>query len=274
MVNKIDVIRSRKRMVPQPPKEPEDILMPEAGELVDIPEEKTSNLMPLNKYLAHSGVCARRKSAELIYRGTVTINGVVVREPGYRIKPADVVKIGTKVVKPQKKIYLLLNKPGGYITAHVDERGRPTVMELVKGAAKERLHAIGRLDFNTTGLLVITSDGDLTQRLAHPQYEVHKTYQVRLDKPLQGSDIQKMRKGIDLQDGKVTVDHVMQLGRQKAKVVIHSGKYRIIRRLFKKLGYNVLTLDRVNYAGLTKKGLKEGSWRYLSRKEVEALKKL
>lgn len=236
--------------------------------------DQKMSVMPLNKYLAHSGVCARRKAAELIKSGRVTINGVISREPGNRVMPEDVVKLGNKVIQLQKKIYVLLNKPAGYITAHSDERGRSTVMDLVQGAAKERLHPIGRLDFNTTGLLVITSDGELTQKLAHPQYQVQKTYQVRLDKPLLGIDVQKMRQGIDLKDGKVVVDHVAQLGRKKAQVVIHSGKYRVIRRIFKKFGYNVLSLDRVRYAGLTKKNLKEGSWRYLTNKEIQGLKSL
>lgn len=236
--------------------------------------DQSRAVMPLNKYLAHSGVCARRKAADLIKSGRITINGVTQREPGVKVMPDDVVKIGNRVILPQKKVYIVLNKPAGYITAHMDMHERPTVMELVRGAAKERLHAIGRLDFNTTGLLVITSDGELTQKLAHPQYQVQKTYQARLDKPLLGSDVQKMRQGIDLKDGKVIVDHVAQLGRKKAQIVIHSGKYRVIRRIFKKLGYNVLSLDRVKYAGLSKKNLKEGAWRYLTPKEVRELKTL
>lgn len=169
-------------------------------------------------------------------------------------------------------MYLLLNKPSGYITSHSDEKGRQTVFDLVRDIGKQRLHTIGRLDKNTTGLLVLTTDGDLTQQLAHPKYEVQKTYIATLDKPVSMFDIMQIRKGIYLKDGKVTVDRIARIGSNKAKITLHSGKYRIIRRLFKKLGYNVLVLDRINYAGLTKQGLKNGHWRQLTLAEIKKLK--
>lgn len=231
-------------------------------------------MVSLSKYLAQSGVCSRRKGVELIVAGKVVVNGAIVNDPGCKVTGACVVQVNKRVIKPEQKVYLLLNKPEGYVTTHQDQAGKQTVMDLVQHAAHQRLHAVGRLDKNTTGLLVITNDGNLTQKLAHPTYQVQKTYIATLDKPLSVGDMMTIKKGVRLTDGVAVVDHIARVGVKKVKVTIHSGKYRIIRRLFKKLDYNVLMLDRVYYAGLSKKGLQKGHWRKLTAYEVKQLKEL
>jgi len=237
---------------------------------------KESELLTVRKYLAYSGVCSRRKATEMVQQGLVKVNDKVVTEPSHIVLPTDTVTVKNKKVVIERKVYLLLNKPIDYITTKSDERGRKTVMDLVSGAVKQRIYPVGRLDRNTTGLLFFTNDGELTQRLAHPRYEVQKTYVAVLDKQIESSDLQKIRDGLILKDGKVTVDDVRYvIGKRKAtvKIVLHSGKNRIVRRIFQHLGYKVVKLDRIAYAGFVKKGLPIGRWRFLKREEIEMLKK-
>lgn len=234
----------------------------------------TSRAMTLNKYIAHSDQCSRREAAEWIKQGKVKVNGLLELNPGYRVQPFDEVTIAGKKLKPTRhRTYILLNKPKGLITTTDDPQGRPTVMDLVSLPGGERLYPVGRLDRNTTGLLLLTNDGDLAQRLSHPSYEMKKVYQVEIDKPLTRVDFEKIRAGITLPDGPVTVDEIAYLDRNtELGLEIHSGRNRIVRRLFESLGYEVLKLDRVLYAGLTKKNLPRGKWRHLEPKEVVFLK--
>lgn len=236
----------------------------------------TTGLPTLNTYLAHAGVCSRRKAVELIASGVVRVNQKIVKDAGYRVQPEDVVEVSDKVIQPEEHVYVLLNKPKDYVTTVSDERGRKTVMELVADAGKERLYPIGRLDRTTTGLLLLTNDGAFAQRLAHPRYEVEKVYTVTLDRNLTSADMQAIMKGVRLEDGIVQVDDIAYTGTTKKEitVVLHSGKYRIVRRLFEHFEYTVRKLDRVGYAGLTKKRLPVGSWRYLTKGEVVALKNI
>lgn len=229
----------------------------------------------LNRYIAQAGICSRRKAEELVGSGRVTVNNSIETRPGYRVKPGDVVEVNGKYIEPEEKIYLLLNKPNDYITTRSDDRGRKTVMELVKDATKKQIHPIGRLDRKTTGVLLFTNDGDFTQKLAHPKYGVQKVYHVTLDHKLQQKDLQTIQRGVELDDGLVEVDSVAFVPRSRKQLIvtIHSGKYRVIRRLFKALDYEVITLDRIAYAGLTTEGLRLGQWRFLNKQEVAALKK-
>lgn len=230
--------------------------------------------MTLNKYIAHSGTCSRREAAEMVKLGKVKVNGELALDPGYRVQEFDVVTIAGKKLTPQKgRVYILLNKPKGYITTTDDPQGRDTVMDLVHGAEVDRLYPVGRLDRNTTGLLLLTNDGDLAQRLSHPSYETKKVYQVTLNKPLTKKDFEAILAGLELEDGKVQVDALSYLDeKNELGIEIHSGRNRIVRRIFESLGYEVEKLDRVMYAGLTKKNLPRGKWRLLQEKEVILLK--
>ncbi len=238
------------------------------------PKEEGSDNMPLNKYLAHSGVCSRRDAANLVREGKVKVNDVLVLDPGHKVLPADVVTMGDKKLTIQKgMVYILLNKPKDYITTNEDPQGRKTVMDLVEGADAERLFPVGRLDRNTSGLLLITNDGDLTQKLAHPAYNIKKVYHVTLDKPLTKADSEKIIAGLELEDGIAQVDALAFLeAKNELGIEIHSGKNRIVRRIFESLGYVVEKLDRMMYAGLTKKNLPRGKWRYLNEREIILLK--
>jgi len=237
---------------------------------------KKTGLVTLNTYLAHAGICSRRKAADLVTSGLVRVNQHVMRDPGYRVQPEDVVEVSGENITPEEHVYILLNKPKDYVTTVSDERGRKTVMDLVADAGRVRLYPIGRLDRTTTGLLLMTNDGDLAQKLAHPRYEVQKTYIVTLDRNVSIGDVRSIMKGVELDDGKVQVDDVAYTGTTKKEVmvVLHSGKYRVVRRIFEHLGYDVRKLDRVEYAGLTKKRLPSGMWRYLTPKEVATLKNM
>lgn len=237
-------------------------------------DEASSDLMPLNKFLAHSGHGSRRDAAALIKEGKVEVNGEVMTNPGYRVQPKDVVSVGGKKARPQKElVYVLLNKPKDYLTTTEDERGRRTVMELVRQAADSRLFPIGRLDRNTTGVLLLTNDGDLAQKLSHPRYEVRKVYHATLDKDLTKRDFDKIAEGLTLEDGPVKVDEIAYLeAKNEVGLQIHIGRNRIVRRIFESLGYEVVKLDRVVYAGLTKKNVPRGKWRYLNEKEIILLK--
>ncbi|HEY8387182.1 MAG TPA: pseudouridine synthase [Parasegetibacter sp.] len=232
--------------------------------------------MPLNKYIAHSGLCSRRDAAELVKKGVVTVNDVKVDDPGTKVTDTDTVKVNGKKVVPSKHlVYILLNKPKDYITTVEDPQGRKTVLSLIKNATNERVYPVGRLDRNTSGVLLITNDGDLAQMLSHPKYGVKKVYSVGLDRPLTKADFEKILNGVTLDDGPVMVDALAYTEPHDKSVVgieIHSGRNRVVRRLFEKLGYDVKTLDRVVYAGLTKKDVPRGKWRFLTPAEVRTLK--
>ncbi len=230
--------------------------------------------MRLNRFLAQSGLCSRREADDFITAGLVTVNGQVVTELGTKVRSTDEVKFNDSKVQGEKKVYLVLNKPKGYVTSLEDPHADKTVMELVKGACSERIYPVGRLDKNSLGLLLFTNDGDVTRQLTHPSLEKKKIYQVTLDKPLTRADMEIMTEGITLEDGEIYADEVAYVGESKKEVgiEIHSGRNRIVRRIFEHLGYTVQKLDRVYYAGITKKNLKRGQWRFLTREEVDRLK--
>jgi len=232
--------------------------------------------MRLNKYIAHSGICSRRQAAEYVKAGQVSVNGEVEKNPAYQVQAGDVVRYKGKAVRPEeRKVYLLMNKPKDVISTVSDDRGRRTVIDLLKGRIEERIFPVGRLDRNTTGLLVLTNDGDLTKKLSHPSHKVKKIYHITLDKPLKEADLERIREGIELEEGIARVDGASYLeDRPKTQVglELHIGWNRIVRRIFEHLGYQVERLDRVYFAGLTKKDLPRGFWRHLTRQEVIMLK--
>lgn len=230
--------------------------------------------MRLNRYIAKSGICSRREADALIEQGLVKVNGKPVTELGFKVKMTDTVKVKGKLIKPEKFVYVLLNKPKDFITTTDDPFDRKTVMQLVASACEERIYPVGRLDRNTTGLLLFTNDGELAEKLAHPSGNVKKVYQVDLDKPLTNEDFQKIVDGVELEDGKAYVDDlaIVSPDRRSVGIEIHIGKNRIVRRIFESLGYQVVKLDRVMYAGLTKKDLPRGKWRRLTEQEVIRLK--
>ena len=231
----------------------------------------------LNKYISNSGVCSRREADQLIIEGLVKVNGKVVTELGYKVQVGDSVKYNNKVLNPEKSVYVLLNKPKDFITTMEDENDRKTVMQLIANATKERIYPVGRLDRNTTGLLLFTNDGELAQKLTHPSNKVKKIYEVELDKSITAEDFDKIADGkIHLFDGPVKVDEIAIISPNKKilGIEIHEGRNRIVRRIFESLGYDVLKLDRVMYAGLTKKNVPRGSWRYLTTTEVNKIKYL
>ncbi|MDH5474425.1 MAG: rRNA pseudouridine synthase [Cyclobacteriaceae bacterium] len=235
---------------------------------------KSNTPIRLNRYIANAGVCSRRDADKLIEAGEITVNGKIVTEMGYKASSADVVKHGNKILNREKIIYVLLNKPKDFITTMDDPQGRRTVMELVKKAGEERIYPVGRLDRNTTGLLLLTNDGDLAKKLSHPSSNIKKLYQAELDKPITENHFHDILEGLTLEDGLIKVDDLAIVGgnKQVLGIDIHVGKNRIVRRIFEHLGYEVIKLDRVMYAGLTKKDLGRGKWRYLSEKEVNRLK--
>lgn len=232
--------------------------------------------MPLNKFIAHAGVCARREAANLVKEGKVSVNGDIVYEPGYKVSAKDKVEVKGKQVFLQKNlVYILINKPKDYITTAKDPEGRKTIFELIKGATQERVYPVGRLDRNTTGVLLMTNDGELAQKLTHPSFEVKKVYEVKLDKPVVKKDLETILKGITLEDGFVKADEISYADVKDKSVVgiqIHSGRNRVVRRIFEHLGYSVKNLDRVMFANLTKKNVERGKWRYLNEKEIRLLK--
>ena len=235
-----------------------------------------TGIMPLNKYMAHCGVCSRRDAVELINAGKVKVNGTVATEPGYKVQETDeVIYNGKKLFVTRNLVYILLNKPKDYITTTEDPQGRKTVLQLIKQATTERVYPIGRLDRNTSGVLLLTNDGDLTQKLSHPSYEIKKIYEVKLDKPLTKADFDKIIKGVKLEDGEILVDSLAYADSKDKSIIgieLHSGRNRIVRRIFEHLGYDVKGLDRVMYANLTKKNVERSKWRYLSEKEIRLLK--
>lgn len=245
------------------------------------PTYKTDNKavteqMPVNKYIAHSGLCSRRDAILLIKDQKVTLNDVPVTDPGTKVMPTDVVKVGGKKITPSRNfVYILLNKPKDYITTSDDPQGRRTVLDLVKHATTERVYPVGRLDRNTSGVLLLTNDGELAQKLSHPKNEVKKVYEVRLDRSMTKADFEKMASGLTLEDGFVAPDAIAFADSKDKSIIgveIHSGRNRIVRRMFEHLKYDVKGLDRVMYAGLTKKNVQRGKWRFLAEKELRILK--
>lgn len=232
--------------------------------------------MPLNKFIAHAGVCARREAAELVKQGLVKVNGSVISEPGFKVTANDKITFKGKQLFTQRNlVYILLNKPKDYITTAKDPEGRKTVFDLLKNATNERVYSVGRLDRNTTGVLLLTNDGDLAQKLTHPSFEVKKLYEVKLDKPLTKKDFETILNGITLDDGFVKADALAYADTKDKSVIgieIHSGRNRIVRRIFEHLGYDVKNLDRVMFANLTKKNVDRGKWRFLTEKEIRLLK--
>ncbi len=230
--------------------------------------------MRLNRFLAQAGIASRREADEYIKAGVVTVNGVVVTELGTKIQPSDEVKFNDSRVQGEKKVYLVLNKPKGYVTSLDDPHADKTVMDLVKNACTERIYPVGRLDKNSLGVLLFTNDGDITKQLTHPSHRKKKIYQVGLDKPLTRADMDSIASGITLEDGEIYADEISYVAESKSEVgiEIHSGRNRIVRRIFEHLGYSVQKLDRVYFAGLTKKNLKRGQWRFLTHEEVDRLK--
>ncbi len=239
------------------------------------PEVDPNEEIRLNKFMANAGICSRREADEHIQNGMVKVNGNVVTELGTKITAKDVVEFRDKVVTSERKCYILLNKPKDCVTTSDDPNGRLTVMDLVKNACEERIYPVGRLDRNTTGVLLLTNDGDLASKLTHPQYVKKKIYHVWTDKDISEDDMQRIADGIDLDDGPIHADaisYATETDRNQAGIEIHSGRNRIVRRIFESLGYHVTKLDRVYFAGLTKKNLPRGRWRYLTQEEVNFLK--
>ena len=229
----------------------------------------------LNKYLANAGICSRREADEYIQAGVITVNGEVITELGTKVLRTDEVKFHDQPVSIEKKVYVLLNKPKDYVTTSDDPQQRKTVMDLVKNACRERIYPVGRLDRNTTGVLLLTNDGDMASKLTHPKFLKKKIYHVYLDKNVTAHDIQQIRDGIELEDGEIQADaceYADEKDKKQVGIEIHSGKNRIVRRIFESLGYRVTKLDRVQFAGLTKKNLRRGDWRYLTEEEVDRLR--
>ena len=235
---------------------------------------KVTGEVRLNRFVAQSGLCSRREADEFIAAGLVSVNGVIVTELGTKVWPTDVVKFNDERLQGEKNVYLVLNKPKGYVTTLEDDHAEKTVMELVQNACKERIYPVGRLDKNSLGLLLFTNDGDITRQLTHPSLRKKKIYEVTLDKALTRADFEQLAEGITLEDGDIFFDEISYIKDDKKSVgvEIHSGRNRIVRRMFEHLGYKVTKLDRVYYAGLTKKNLKRGAWRFLTSDEVARLK--
>lgn len=229
----------------------------------------------LNKFLANARVCSRREADEFITAGVVSVNGQVVTELGTKVKQTDEIKFHDQPISIEKKVYVLLNKPKDYVTTSDDPQNRKTVMDLVRNACKERIYPVGRLDRNTTGVLLLTNDGDLASKLTHPKYLKKKIYHVYTDKNVTAADMRQIAEGITLEDGEIhadAIDYASPTDKKQVGIEIHSGKNRIVRRIFESLGYRVIKLDRVFFAGLTKKNLRRGDWRYLTEQEVNMLR--
>ena len=236
----------------------------------------SSDLMPLNKFIAHAGVCARREAADMVKKGLVKVNNELITEPGHKVSSKDDVRVnGKKIFIAKNLVYILLNKPKDYITTTNDPQERKTVLDIIGKATRERVYPVGRLDRNTSGVLLITNDGELAQKLTHPANEIKKVYAVTLNKPLDKKDFDQILKGVQLEDGMASVDALAYADikdKTQIGVEIHSGRNRIVRRIFEHLGYDVKNLDRVIFAGLTKKNIERGKWRFLTEKEVRDLK--
>lgn len=248
------------------------------------PQEKAADFhrptveanMPLNKFIAYCGICGRREAAELVKQGLFTVNGDIIFEPGFKVRGNEDVKYkGKRIFLQHNLVYILLNKPKDYLTTAKDPEGRKTVYDLIKNASQERVYSVGRLDRNTTGVLLLTNDGELAQKLTHPSFQIKKVYEVTLDKPLTKHDFEQLLSGVTLEDGFIKADAVGFVDAKDKRVIgveIHSGRNRIVRRIFEHLGYDVKNLDRVMFANLTKKNVDRGKWRMLNEKEVRLLK--
>ncbi len=262
-----------KRQAPKgPPPPPKKKVKPMAPLYPDVVFDKP---IRLNRYISNTGLCSRREADEYIKQGLIKVNGEVVSEMGVKVNPDDEICYKDKILSSQRKIYLLLNKPKGFVTSVDEPKGKKIVMDLVRSACKERIYPVGRLDKMTTGVLLFTNDGDLSLKLTHPSNRMRKVYQVSLDKPLTEEDLEKLANGIELEDGQIAFDSIAYTdpeNKTQIGVEIHSGKNRIVRRMFESVGYKVIKLDRVYFAGLTRKGLKRGKWRFLSPEEVAFLK--
>ena len=233
-----------------------------------------ADLIRLNKFISNSGICSRREADNLITMGLISVNGAVITELGFKVKRTDDVRYENKKLTAEKPVYILLNKPKGFITTTDDPQERNTVMNLIAGACKERVYPVGRLDRNTTGLLLFTNDGELADRLTHPSYNVRKIYKVELDRPITRADFEKIKEGVRLEEGKAIVDDlaIVDDDNKTIGIELHIGWNRIVRRIFEALDYQVMRLDRVVYAGLDKKDLPRGNWRFLKDTEVVKLK--
>jgi 23S rRNA pseudouridine2605 synthase len=242
----------------------------------EVKEKELKEGIRLNKFIANAGICSRREADQHIADGKVKVNNKVVTELGFKVKPMDDVAFEGKPIKREKLVYVLLNKPKGFITTMDDPKGRKTVMDLVSAAGDERIYPVGRLDRNTTGLLLFTNDGELAKKLTHPKHKIKKIYQVELDKSITEEDFLKIEEGVTLEDGEVKVDKLALLTPDARSIgmEIRMGRNRIVRRTFEHLGYDVVKLDRTTFAGLTKKDLARGKWRFLKEKEVINLKHL
>jgi len=235
-------------------------------------EAEHPQVLRLNQYIARSGICSRREADKLIVAGRVKVNGKVVTELGLKVKRNDLVQVDEQRILPEPFVYILLNKPKNCITTTKDPQGRRTIMDLIRGACEQRVYPVGRLDRNTTGLLLLTNDGDLAKKLAHPSHRVSKVYEVTLDKPLAPEHLEAIKKGVRLEEGVAEVDDIALIKPHVVGLALHIGWNRVVRRLFEQLGYEVKHLDRTLYAGLSKKDLPRGKWRFLTKEEVIQLK--
>ena len=246
------------------------------GPISNIKSQTSNELMPLNKYLAHCGISSRREAADIVRLGKVFVNGAPINEPGHKVTSKDEIKYNGKRLFPAKDlVYILLNKPKDYLTTTDDPQNRKTVLDLIQGATQERVYPVGRLDRNTSGVLLLTNDGELAQKLTHPSNEVKKLYAVTLDKPLTKADFEAIVKGVPLEDGVAHVDVLAftdNADKTQLGIELHIGRNRIVRRIFEHFGYDLKGLDRVVFAGLTKKNVNRGKWRFLNEKEVRDLK--
>ena len=238
------------------------------------PVPVTDEKIRLNRYISMSGICSRREADEYIQSGVVSVNGLVVTELGARVSQSDEIRFHGEIIKNERKVYILMNKPKGYVTSLDDPHADKTVMDLLKNGCRERVYPVGRLDKNSLGVLLITNDGDMAKKLMHPSFEKKKIYQVSIDKPLTAADMNALAEGFELEDGEIHADSVSYVAGKKTEIgiEIHSGRNRIVRRMFEHLGYRVVKLDRVYFAGLTKKNLKRGEWRFLTPREVQNLR--
>lgn len=248
------------------------------AKIIKLSERKSEELIRLNKFLAHSGVCSRRDADKLISSGMVKVNGEIITELGHKVKPTDRIEYKDKVVQRERLVYVLLNKPKGYITSLDDPFERKTVMSLVENSVQERIYPVGRLDKNTTGLLLFTNDGEIAKKMTHPSHNLKKIYHVVLDKPLTKNHFNEIEAGLELEDGVIKPDALAYVenteSRKEIGIEIHSGRNRIVRRIFEHFEYKIVKLDRVKLGGLTKKDLARGQWRYLLPAEINMLKML
>lgn len=269
---------NKDRKKPEIKKSSQNFSKKEKKPLAQLVEKDSQDLIRLNKFIANAGVCSRREADKLIESGLIQVNGKTIKDLGTKIASTDEVIYENRILQTEKKFYVLLNKPKGYITTTDDPHDRKTVMFLTQNACKERIYPVGRLDKNTTGLLLLTNDGELAKKLTHPKHEIKKIYHVVIDRNLTKNDHLNIEQGITLEDGEIKVDKIAYVSPQSTKkeigIEIHSGKNRIIRRIFESQGYKVLKLDRVSFAGITKKDIPRGKWRYLEEKEVGFLKML